>query len=148
MNSWGNEIEEHIGHSLWGPNQASMPRKYGTLLSKANIFQQIVNKPIIQKQGSKDFLSNVHKFILYHMMKSTPFDFPQILFNCLPTKVMKDKSIAKEINHTIVLTKVFEARGVIRKFLYETPEEVQDIIYFYGCFCPNKRPSVKKIFQR
>lgn len=20
MNSWGNEIEEHIGHSLWGPN--------------------------------------------------------------------------------------------------------------------------------
>lgn len=43
-------------------------------------------------------------------------------------EVMKDKSIRKDINQSVVLTKVFEAHGVIRKFLYETPVDVQDII--------------------
>lgn len=43
---------------------------------------------------------------------------------------MKDKSIKKDIYHSVILTSVFEAHGVIRKFLYETPEDVQDRIYF------------------
>lgn len=103
-------------------------------LSMAKIFQQIINKAIIHKQGSKDFLSSAHKFILYHLMEETPFDLPRILFNCFVTEVMKDKSIEKDIYHNFVLTKVFEAHGVIRKFLYETPEEVHDKIYFDGVF--------------
>lgn len=68
-------------------------------MSKAKIFQQIVNKAIIHIQGSKDFLSNAHKFILYNLMEGTPFDLPQILFNCFATKVMKDKNIGKDIYH-------------------------------------------------
>ena len=47
---------------------------------------------------------------------------------------MKDKSIGKDIYRGVILINVFEAYGVIRKLLYETPEEVQDIIYFYGVF--------------
>ena len=47
---------------------------------------------------------------------------------------MKDKSIGKDIYRGGILINVFEAYGVIRKLLYETPEEVQDIIYFYGVF--------------
>lgn len=39
MNSQGNKLEDHIGNFLWGPNWANMPKKYGTLLSKAKIFQ-------------------------------------------------------------------------------------------------------------
>ncbi|KAG5119565.1 hypothetical protein JHK82_033985 [Glycine max] len=46
----------------------------------------------------------------------------------------KDKSIGKDIYRGVILINVFEAYGVIRKLLYETPEEVQDIIYFYGVF--------------
>ena len=65
-----------MNNSLWGPNWAKTRRQYGTLLSKAKIFQQIVNKAIIHIQGSKDFLSNAHKFILYNLMEGTPFDLP------------------------------------------------------------------------
>lgn len=95
-------------------------------MSKAKIFQQIVNKAIIHKKGSRDFLSNAHKFILYHLMEGIPFDLPQILFTCFATEVMKDKSIRKDIYHSVVLTKVFEIHGVINFFLYETPIDVQD----------------------
>ena len=144
MNSWGDELEDHIWHSLWGPNWAKTLRRYGTLFNKAKIFQQIVNKAIIHKQGSKDFLSNTHKFILYHLMEGTPFDLPQILFNFFVSKVMMDKCIEKDIYHSVVLTKVFEAHGVIRKFLYETPMDVQDKIYLDRCLYRSRKPSSKK----
>lgn len=39
MNSWGDELEDHFGHSLWGTNWAKTSRHYGTLLSKAKIFE-------------------------------------------------------------------------------------------------------------
>lgn len=97
MNRWGDELDDHIGYSLWGSYWAKTARRYETLLSKAKIFQQIVNKVIFHKHGSKDFSSEAHKFILYHLMEGTPFDFPQILFNCFTTEVMKDKSIGNNI---------------------------------------------------
>lgn len=81
-------------------------------MSKAEILSQIVNKTISNKQGSKDFLFNTHKFILYHISEGTPFDLPQILFNCFATEVMKNKSIGKDIYHSVVLTKVFEIHGL------------------------------------
>lgn len=93
-------------------------------------------------------MSNTHKFLLYHLMEATPFDFPQVLFNYFATQVMKDKSIEKDIYHKVVLTKVLGARGVIRKFLYKTPEEVQDKIYFDGVFLPiQKSLSQEKILK-
>lgn len=67
-------------------------------------------------------------------MEGTSFDLPQILFNCFGTKVMKNKSIGKNIYHNVVLAKVFQAHGVIRKFLYETLVDVQEKIYFDGVF--------------
>lgn len=62
-------------------------------------------------------------------MKGISFELPQILFNCFGTKVMNDKSIGKDIYHSVILTKVFGIHGVIREFLYETPVDVQDKIY-------------------
>lgn len=129
MNSSGDKLEDHIERSSWGPNWAKTSWCNGTLVSKAKIFQQIVNKAIIHKKGSRDFLSNAHKFILYHLMEGIPFDLPHILFTCFATEVMKDKSIRKDIYHSVVLTKVFEMHGIIRKFLYETPLDVQYKIY-------------------
>jgi len=74
-------------------------------------------------------LSNAPKFILFHLMEGTPFNLPQIFFYYFATEVMKDKSIRKDIYHSVVLTKVFEMHGIIRKFLYETPLDVQYKIY-------------------
>jgi len=67
-------------------------------------------------------------------MEGSPFELPQILFNRFESKVMKDKGIVKDIYHNVVLTEVFEAHRAIRKFFYETPEEVQDRIYFDRVF--------------
>lgn len=72
-------------------------------------------------------------------MEGTPFDLPQILFNCFATEVTKEKSIGKDIYHNVVLTKVFEAHWVIRKILYETPVEVQDRIYLDEVFLPKQK---------
>lgn len=47
---------------------------------------------------------------------------------------MKDKSIGKEIYHSVVLTMLFEIHGVIRMFLYETFVDVQDKIYLDEVF--------------
>lgn len=69
-------------------------------------------------------------------MEDTPFDLSQILFNFFATEVMKGKSIKKDIYHSVILTKVFEAHGVIRKFLYETLVDVLDKIYMDGVFLP------------
>lgn len=73
---------------------------------------------------------------------------PQILSNCFETEVKKDKSLGKDIYHNVVLTNVLEAHGIIRKFLYETPKEVQDKIYFDGVFLPiQKSLSQEKILK-
>ena len=51
---------------------------------------------------------------------------------------MKDKSTRKDIYHSVVPTKVHEAHGMIRKFLYETPEELQDNLFWWGTFAQTK----------
>ena len=75
-------------------------------------------------------------------MEGSPFDLLQILFNCFATEVMKD------IYHSLVPTKVLEAHGVTRKFLYETLEKYKIISTLTMYSCPNKRPSAKKTSQR
>ena len=72
-------------------------------------------------------------------MEGIPFDLPQILFTCFATEVMKDKSIGKDIYHGVVLAKVFEIYGVIRKFLYEALVDVQDKIYLDGVIRPKQK---------
>ena len=77
--------------------------------------------------------------MLYYLMEGTPFDLPQILFNCFATEVMKDMIIRKDIYHSVVPMKVLKAHGVTRKFLYETPEEVQDRSYCDEVFFPEQK---------
>lgn len=72
-------------------------------------------------------------------MEGTPFDLRQILFNYFATKVMKDKSIRKDIYHSVILIKVFEVHGVMRKFMYETFVDVQDQIYLDELFIPKQK---------
>lgn len=52
---------------------------------------------------------------------------------------MKDKSTEKDIYHSVILTKVFEIHGVIRKILYETSIDVHDKIYLDGAFLPKQK---------
>ena len=52
---------------------------------------------------------------------------------------MRDKSKGKDIYHGVFLTKVFEIHGVIRKFLYETPLDVQEKIYMDKVFLAKQK---------
>lgn len=52
---------------------------------------------------------------------------------------MKDKSIRKDIYHSVILIKVFEVHGVMRKFMYETFVDVQDQIYLDELFIPKQK---------
>lgn len=42
--------------------------------------QNLVNKSIFHKVGSHTTLSNLHKFVLFHLMENQPFDLSNTIY--------------------------------------------------------------------
>ena len=47
---------------------------------KVKIWANILNKSALHIAASKTTLSNLHNFILFHLMKNLPFDLPHTIY--------------------------------------------------------------------
>ncbi|RDY00265.1 hypothetical protein CR513_16582, partial [Mucuna pruriens] len=83
------------------------PYALNKMCGKALIFQQMLNKGILHKACSKDHLSNIHFFALFHMMTEQKFHLPSLLF-AYSKRNLKGKGIKKNhMTYFSLLTKIF-----------------------------------------
>ena len=50
------------------------------MCEKAKIWVNILNKSVLHKAGPKATLSDIHKFMLFHLMENLPFDLPHTIY--------------------------------------------------------------------
>ena len=50
------------------------------MCERVKIWANILNKSVIPKVGSKTTLSDLHKFVFFHLMESLHFDLPHIVY--------------------------------------------------------------------
>ena len=53
---------------------------YNLICEKVKIWANILNKSVFHKVGSKISLSDLHKFVFFHLMENLPFDLPHIIY--------------------------------------------------------------------
>lgn len=53
---------------------------YNLLSERAKIWANKLNKSVLHKVGSKTTLSDLHKFVLFHLMENLPFDLPNTIY--------------------------------------------------------------------
>ena len=52
---------------------------YNLMCTRTKIWANILNKSVIHKARSKTSLSNLYKFMLFHLMENLPFDLPHTI---------------------------------------------------------------------
>lgn len=78
---------------------------YSLMCERARIWANIVSKSFMHKIGSKDFVFDLHKFVLFHLMKNLPFDFPHTIFiNILRT--LKPLGSMEDIYYAALINKL------------------------------------------
>ena len=69
---WEKTYESHVWKALYGKNfkEADGKKKvrYNLLCEVAKIWSNITQKSLMHKMGSKEYVSNLHKFVLFHLM--------------------------------------------------------------------------------
>ena len=79
---WENTYESHIPKALYGKNIKEVDGKkkvqYNLLGDMAKIWSNITQKSFMHKVGSKDSMSDLHKFVLFHLMDEIPSNLPHM----------------------------------------------------------------------
>ena len=50
------------------------------MCERAKIWANILNKSVLYKAGSNTSLSDLHKFVLFHLMENLSFDMPHTIY--------------------------------------------------------------------
>jgi len=50
------------------------------MCERAKIWANILNKNVLNKAGLKTTLSDLHKFVVFHLMENPPFDLPYTIY--------------------------------------------------------------------
>ncbi|RDX75729.1 hypothetical protein CR513_44368, partial [Mucuna pruriens] len=91
---------------------------------EAHIFQQMLNKGILHKVRSKDHLSSIHIFGLFHTVTRQKFHLPSLLFAHLRMN-LKGKGVEKNhMTHSTLITKILWDHKVFET-LYALPSSKQ-----------------------
>jgi len=53
---------------------------YNLMCEKEKIWVNILNKSVLHKASSKTTLFDLHKFVLFQLMKNLPFDLPHTIY--------------------------------------------------------------------
>ena len=81
----------------------------------AKIWFNITRKSFMHKVGSKDSMSNLHKFVLFHLMDEIPFDLPHIVYiNIL--RNMKTLRGVDSIHYVALINKLLWEHKVFHVF--------------------------------
>lgn len=106
------KLEDQIGNSLWGPNWPTCQGNMAPCWARQRFFERFPTKLSSTNKGQRTSSPMPESSFYTILWRALPLTCP--IFSS--SEVMKDKSIGKDIYHNLVLIKVFEAHGVIKKF--------------------------------
>ena len=87
---------------------------------KVKIWANILNKSVLHKVGSKTTLSDLHKFLILHLIENLPFDLPHTIYiNIL--RNLKGLDGLDNIYYSTLINKILWNQGVYHVFnkMYE-----------------------------
>lgn len=82
------------------------------MTNKARVLHQILNKMIIHKFGSRDFVSGLHDFILVHLLSFMRINRPACLFFCFHKDASR-KGKKNVIPFGALLQRVMNTQGIM-----------------------------------
>ena len=102
--------KSHLPKALYGKYVKEVDGKkkvqYNLLCDMAKIWSNITQKSFTHKVGSKDFMFDLHKFMLFHLMDEIPFNLPHTIYiNIL--RNMKTVGGVDDINYDTLINKIF-----------------------------------------
>lgn len=74
---------------------------------KPMVLNQILNKTILHKAGSKDSIYDLHTFLLTHHINGNNINLPYLLFEIYRERCIEVVNV-KSITYAILLSRVFE----------------------------------------
>lgn len=82
--SWEKTYKGHVPRALYRENFSKEKDKkkvmYNLSCDQAKIWQNVYNKSILHVIGSKDFVLDLHKLVLFHLMECLPFNLPHTIY--------------------------------------------------------------------
>ena len=127
--SWEKNYDSHVTRALCrdNANKASDQKTiiYNLMCEKVKIWANILNKSVLFKEGSKTTLSDLDKFVLFHLMKNLSLDLPHTLYiNML--RNLKGLRGLDDIYYAALINKFLWDQGVYHVFnkLYEDSKHI------------------------
>ena len=78
---WAKQYGNYVGKVLCKNKSTDSSKiEYKNLCEEAKIWQQVCNKSILHKAGSKDSVTDLHKFVIFHLMEGIPFNLPHTIY--------------------------------------------------------------------
>ena len=81
----------------------------------AKVWSNITQKSFMHKVGSKDFVSDQHKFVLFHMMDEVPFDLSHTIYINI-MRNMKNLEGVDDIYYATLVNKLLREYHVFHVF--------------------------------
>lgn len=89
----------------------NFPFKTVLMRDEARVLNQILNKAILHKDGSKDSILDLHTFLMTHLIGGHKINLPYLLFERFKEHCI-DVVNVKTITFAILLSRIFEVQGV------------------------------------
>ena len=115
------------------------PFVYNLMCEKSKIWSNILNKSVLHKACSKTTLSNLQKFLLFHLMRNRPFDLPHTIYiNIL--RNLNSLGGLDNIYYATLINKILWDQGVYNVF-NKMDEESKHILIVRGLVFAKKNIS-------
>lgn len=84
QDGWEKNYDSHVTRALYRKNaEKTWDQKtivYDLMCKKAEIWANILNKSILHKAGLKTTLTDLHRFVFFHLIENLPFDLPHTIY--------------------------------------------------------------------
>jgi len=81
---WEKIYDSHVARALYKENVNKASDKktivYNLICERARIWANILNKSVLHKARLKTTQSDLHKFVLFHLMENLSFDLPHTIY--------------------------------------------------------------------
>lgn len=81
---WDKNYDSHVTRVLYQKNVENVGDQktimYNLIYEKAKIWANILNKSVLHKARLKTTQSDLHKFVLFHLMENLSFDLPHTIY--------------------------------------------------------------------
>ncbi|ESW25130.1 hypothetical protein PHAVU_003G009800 [Phaseolus vulgaris] len=139
-------VEQVLYGEKFSENLVSQKVDYKMLCVKGKIWQQLCNKSLLPKHGSKNHVTEYGKFVIYHLLAGIPFNLPHLLFLNLLRMLKKVGEGMVNIPYTALVNRLLWHQGIYKKF-YKVDHLRRELIAKAGCIVKQPIFSVVNLRQ-